>query len=1245
MPDVIALPHPLRTERVTFGMAPGASIDDILVELVHRADLRPEILRHAVVMVGDVKIPKSYWGRVRVKDGAEVTVKAMPGDDFASLFVSIAGFALSAFVPPIGALALGSINLGQLAVRAVISVATSLIAQAVAPSPRQTLSRSDDAPRNAAHSVQGVRNEARPYGVVPAIYGRLVNYHPPLAALPYTETKGNDQFLRMLFTCGYGPVTTSTYRVGTTAVTNLSDFDIQVRDGSGSTSTGLYPSQVFEESLQIQLTQSGGWVQRQTSLSADEVLLDVTFPSGLFRLSSRNVKFALSVQFQVQYRASGGGSWTNAPLEQASGNLALDGNGYFTVTRMSTDLVRRSVRFVLPSRGSYLVRIRRVTKDDQSEIPGTEDEYATTEDSYWTALRSLTDEDPVDVTRGLCMLAVRARASNQLNGVLEAFNMTVERRLPVWDGASWTTQATRSPVWAFCDVLRGSANARAISAARIDLDQMLEWEDYCDDKGLTFDAVVDREVSVWDLLHDIAATGHATPIYVDGKWSVAIDRPRTQIVQHFSPRNSWGFRGTRLFGDFPHALKVRFPNVATQHQTDERIVYDTGYSAATATKFEVLDLPYTTSASIAWKEGRRALAAARLRSEVFTIEADIEHIRCSRGDLVQLTHDVPLIGIGAARVSALTLDGGSNLTHVTLDAPMPMEALGSYGLRFRLADGTSVTAGVVTAAGEQTTLELSPAIASGSDMPAVGDLALFGEDGEESIPCIIRSIEPRPDFSAVITMIPYVEAVYTADSGVIPAHDPVITLPPEVNRATPAKPTLLRVASDEAAGFINNAGLVQPQILVVFEVDENAGEVRPDAVQLEYRLIPTFADGTLAEDADWTRVNINPNAGRYVLAPVQTGDVYDIRLRSVGQYGTTSEWVTHRETVTGLASLPPSIDRMFREGDYLYWQYADPPLDFAGFRVKANYGSSTNWSSARNLHSGLLSASRFDISSLDGTQTIMVKAVDVAGNESESAAVVTINLGDPITANLLLTQSEAPTFAGEKSGGTVVSNELLADTDTDPLFWGADSALFWPASGAATFWPTVTYAEMSYVASYDPTSGHLGATVRLSLDVTGEYQVDYREATSPAFWGLDASTFWGSDADPFWPDSDVGDWTTWPGQLGPLSDDTIDYDFRVTTAEGTTQGVITGFDILVDVPDITEYFEDVSIAATGTPRLSLTKTYRAIKVVNVTVQDDAGTAVTARVKDKDEALGPNIETLDASGSRAAGTIDAVVIGY
>ena len=89
------------------------------------------------------------------------------------------------------------------------------------------------------------------------------------------------------------------------------------------------------------------------------------------------------------------------------------------------------------------------------------------------------------------------------------------------------------------------------------------------------------------------------------------------------------------------------------------------------------------------------------------------------------------------------------------------------------------------------------------------------------------------------------------------------------------------------------------------------------------------------------------------------------------------------------------------------------------------------------------------------------------------------------------------------------------------------------------------------------------------------------------------------------------------------------------------QGAIRELTLQFDVEDETEFVNDVVIGALGT-RLPLTKSYRSIKNVLLTLQSDAGTATYAETADK-LATGPLVLCKNAGGL-TTGLIDAQVQG-
>ncbi|MES2910632.1 MAG: hypothetical protein V4718_04550 [Pseudomonadota bacterium] len=223
--------------------------------------------------------------------------------------------------------------------------------------------------------------------------------------------------------------------------------------------------------------------------------------------------------------------------------------------------------------------------------------------------------------------------------------------------------------------------------------------------------------------------------------------------------------------------------------------------------------------------------------------------------------------------------------------------------------------------------------------------------------------------------------------------------------------------------------------------------------------------------------------------------------------------------------------------------------------------------------------------------------------------------------------------------GSVVGGNLVAD-DSGDLFWGADSGNFWGADGAL-FWPPSTYLQMVYTTTYTIEDDLVGSRLTLLTEIVAEsYTIEYRFDTQSNFWGLDSDFFWGADTDLFWPEPT--EWQTWPGAIENVQPGEI--QFRFTTQAGAVQGAINELTLQFDVEDETEFINDVAIGALGT-RLTLTKSYRSIKNVQLTLQTAAGGADHAETADKlvDGFVGPLVYTKNGA-SLTTGLVDAFIQG-
>ena len=614
----------------------------------------PRVIRHLHACIDGRPVPVELWPSTILHEGQLVTLRAVPaggggGKGILRIVAMIAVLAAAVFFAPAmaaGLTAMLGTTVSAGVAGALITAVGGLIVNALIPPPvpkQSGLSRGATQSDPLVPSITGIRNQSNPFGVIPRIYGTHRVY-PPYGGTPYTEISGDDQYLVLLFLVGYGPLTLSDLRIGTTTLGAFSDVSYVVRDGqAGDPPLSIYTRDVVEEAFNIQLTQAGGGVIRTTELNTTTISVDIALPRGLSQYANDGSRLARSVAVTVEYRVTDPpGSWNPA--------------GTINLTRNTSSLVRGTLKWAV-SEEQYDVRLTRTTEDST--------DAQIFDDTYWTHLRSFRDDSPINQTDlpNMCTVEIRMKATDQLSGVVDSFNCLAQAKLSIFNGSSWTAPtATNSPAWAFAHELIGQQNHRAIGTTRLDGADLKAWADDCTTEGREYNAVHDSPGTVYERLRTIAAVGRASPSLRDGLYTVVRDIAQSTPLQIFSPRNSWDFKGSKAYSDIPHAFKVQFLNAVTDYQQDEIMVYDDGYDEMNATKFETLSLVGVTDADQAWKMGRYHLAVARLRPETFHLNTDMEHLPVTRGDLIRVNHDVLLTGLGAARVKEASSGAPTTVT-------------------------------------------------------------------------------------------------------------------------------------------------------------------------------------------------------------------------------------------------------------------------------------------------------------------------------------------------------------------------------------------------------------------------------------------------------------------------------------------------------------------------------------------------------------------------------------------------------
>ena len=308
------------------------------------------------------------------------------------------------------------------------------------------------------------------------------------------------------------------------------------------------------------------------------------------------------------------------------------------------------------------------------------------------SVKSYRNIKPVKAPNG-CVIAKTAlniKASNQLSNQIEGVNAVVQTWCKTWNGTSWINGVTNNPADLFRYVLEHPGNMQKITSAevadKLDLQQIQYWHSYCTTKGFTYNGAIAGARSLLEVLRDICAAGRASPALKDGKWTVTIDEPKPIIVQHFTPHNSWGFESTKVLPKLPDGLRVTYIDEDQDYQEAEIIVYNVGKSRFNAELFESISLPGVTKSSLVIDHAKWHMAQAKLRPEIYTFNADLEHLVCNRGDRVKVTHDVPSWGLGSGRIK-----NKLSSTIFELDEFIDIDTVTAYTIRVRSVTGGSIT--------------------------------------------------------------------------------------------------------------------------------------------------------------------------------------------------------------------------------------------------------------------------------------------------------------------------------------------------------------------------------------------------------------------------------------------------------------------------------------------------------------------------------------------------------------------------
>lgn len=835
------------------GMTIAAMVEAALPEAHDHALARVRV--HLVTAQGSWLIERAHWHAVRPRPGVHVVIRLVSGKSSLRAVLQILVVVAANFLAPgiggaIAELGIGiSAAAGTALASAAILTAGALLINALVP-PASTDSRRDDP----AYSISGWRNQLTPDAPVPAVVGRH-RFAPPFAAYSYSEIVGDQQYVRALFCVGYGPVSISDIRIGDTSIDEYDEVQIETRQGLASDAPlTLYPAQVIEEQYFVDLRfdyprddkgdiEAGSSpeespVVRLTAADAAGAAVIIAFPGGLVAFDDKGRRASRSVQLRIRHRPVSSGAWSSEEI---------------TISHRTTESFFRSHRIDFATRGRHEIEVTRLS-------PHSSDS-SVSDRTVYSALQSFRPEYPLAFGKPLAVIAIRVRATYQLNGALDSVNAIVTRIAPDWDAATgtWQVRETRNPASLFVWLLR-TLTAKPVNDTGIDWETMRDWHAFCALKGLKYDRVLNEEASLLEQLKACAAAGRASPRHDGTRWTVVIDRPRSLVVDHVNSRNAHSFRWSRAYVEPPHGFRVPFLDQSNNYQSAERIIPWPGHTGE-VTITEELQLPGKTDPYEIWVEARRRQYEIIHRPERYQAIQDGAVRVATRGDLVMSNFDVLDQLVAAARV--LSTDGRL----IEIDEPVTFIAGESYVVRWREfnADdtiGESVIAAIDATPGEMRTFKLI----SGARKPQRGDIVHVGTSTTESLAAIVTGTEAAEEMGTVLHMLPAAPQIdVLTDAENPPAWDGRVG---EINPDGSGYP-LPPVVTGVSTGFIG-AGETGKAVVTVRPGAGSA--VQLAAYKFEYR-----ESGA----PDWLPVTVPASTAALTLDGYATGDMIELRVKAV----------------------------------------------------------------------------------------------------------------------------------------------------------------------------------------------------------------------------------------------------------------------------------------------------------------------------------------------------------------------------
>ncbi len=691
-----------------------------------------------VISVNGGIIKDEDWDTTVIHSGDVVVLFEIPGggDDSKSIFRLILMIVIAVVAPFATPSTFGPIASATFEVAFIVAGAlliNAILPPAIPDAPAGVDSLGD----SPTYGIDGAKNTSDEGIPIPICYGgfrmagNLINFH--------VRNSGNTQDLYILLNAGEGVIAgISEIELNDQPISGFLSAAVETRLGDNDkTIIPWFEDTISPTAVGVTVDTS---FQTRTTGTIDRFRLDFVAPTGLVEFKDDGSKLPRTVTFDIEYKKvseptiwttlfntaqhttetvwyhyyqydeyddEGGVSSTiNTEIRSTlrdGGDTVTDGiifdvdgievgytedrpdhDGATSISRRQTSAVRFS--FYSPDlvEDTYDIRVKRTTAQAGDE--------KIRDSITWTDLNEIiTDTVGYNNT---ALVGLKIKLTDQLQSVPNITYYNAGVVIKNWNKTTQTWQNTpsRNPAWIAWNMQTNSRYGGGIVESRIDVDAYIEWGEYCDTEGLEFQGVFDQPMSLWDSLLHVFRAGHAMPVRLGTRHSVAIDRA-TAPTQMFTVGNIIkGSFSQKWMSLTDRANEVELKYFDETDRFKQRIinVYDdtvwdgTLQKTASVTMFGIVD-----KTRAAEEATFMLLNNKHIRSTV-SFKAPIEAIAVSIGEVFVLQHDQPDWSWGGR------LETGSTTTNLEIDRVITLESAKSYKALVRYDSLTIVSPTITT---------------------------------------------------------------------------------------------------------------------------------------------------------------------------------------------------------------------------------------------------------------------------------------------------------------------------------------------------------------------------------------------------------------------------------------------------------------------------------------------------------------------------------------------------------------------